>query len=881
MNTLKIAFVDPNGLEYNGDTLNERGLGGSESAVISMARELQEIGFGVTVYNNCKIEDEDWYNGVEYRNVKNGPVNPADIVISVRSPTIFYESSDPICNSFAGDFVKKAKLRVLWMHDTFTVDDSSIEPLVVNGLLDEVWTLSDFHTSYITNCDHTGNRRNFEMLKRAIWQTRNGVNDYGKESSIPRDHNHFVFNAAYTKGMRVLLEKVWPRVRTRIQDARLTIIGGYYNFPGDKLDKQGEDVKLWKEKMQIRPDLNVTFTGSVTQEIVADIIKTAGFMLYPTEYPETFGISTLEALYHRTPVITANFGALEETAIDMACYKLPYSTTPNVLYPNINEEWQVENFVNTVVAAYENTYLYMQKQNYCDVIKDIATWDTIALQWKQHIYRKVGGYLPVEEQRRATTINQKVKRVFNRRWTNPEDNYERTEFKERKINIITTVRNGERYIEECMRSVAAQDYSNYVMYISDDASTDDTKRIISQVRDELGWVGADTIKLFYLSEKRDGAVLNQLRIMDNIDDFCKDPNGEICIILDGDDKLKNDPYIFSRLNDLYIKEGAKFTYGSCWSMADNIPLIAQDYPLHIKENKSYRTHLFPWNIPYTHLRTFSSNLIKGIRREQLKDADGKWMMAGGDTAMFYEMIERCEPDEIVAVKEIQVVYNDLNPQNDYKVNSEEQTRNAKKALEQNVMPKRLLIAIPTARYIEPETFKSIYEQVTPGGVVMDFQYFYGYNVDQVRNLIANYAIENNYDYLMCVDHDIAFAPTTVARLINHGKDVVGGIYRQRKPSQVLEVFKMDYTPYYSTKAFPSPNLFEVGAVGLGCALIKVDVLRKIGYPQFDYHRAIKAEDSLSEDVDFCQKARAVGYRIFVDPSIRCDHYGQSVYRIEN
>ena len=874
---LHVAFVDPMGLAYNGDTLSQKGLGGSESAVISMARELAKIGFKVTVYNNCDIFEK--YSDVQYRKIGLGPKDSADIVISVRSPTIFYENPDPIQNAFAGDFVKNAKLRVLWMHDTFTTDDGSLEPLVACGLIDEVWTLSDFHTSYITNCDHTGVRRNFETLKKHIWQTRNGVNEYKPVGKPPqRDINHFVFNAAYNKGMRVLLEKVWPRLRTRIQDARLTVIGGFYDFPNGQLDQQGNDVKRWQKEMAKRPDLNVTFTGIITQGEVASVLQSAGFMLYPTEFPETYGISTLEALYHRTPVITANFGALEETAIDMACYKLPYSTTPNVLFPKINEDWQVERLVEVAVQAWENDYLYMQKQNYCDIIADIAPWSKVAMQWKQHLYAKCGRYLPVNELRKIQEINTKVNRVFGRRFRNPEENYIPTYGRKAKINVVTTIRNGAAYIADCIRSVAAQDYDNWKMYIADDASTDRTLKVIEEVREELGWVGHENVQLYWKGSEREGAVCNQLRIFDHILAMSNKLDAdEIVIILDGDDKLRNEPDIFNRINNLY-RDKVRFTYGSCWSLADKIPLIAQDYPAYVHEKKTYREHLFPWNIPYTHLRTFRADMIGGIRKEQLKDDRGGWMMAGGDAAMFYEMIERCEPDEIVAVKDILVDYNDLNPQNDYKVNSDEQTRNAKKALGQTVMPKKLLVAIPTARYIEPETFKSIYNQVTPGGVTIDFQYFYGYNVDQIRNLIAHYAIENGYDYLMCVDHDIAFDVTTIAKLVAHNKDIIGGIYRQRRPEQILEVFNMAYHPYYDTKAFYTTP-FEVGAIGLGCALIKVDVLKKIGYPQFDYHQAIKAEDSLSEDVDFCQKAKKAGYRIWIDPDIRCEHHGQSVYKI--
>jgi hypothetical protein len=60
--------------------------------------------------------------------------------------------------------------------------------------------------------------------------------------------------------------------------------------------------------------------------------------------------------------------------------------------------------------------------------------------------------------------------------------------------------------------------------------------------------------------------------------------------------------------------------------------------------------------------------------------------------------------------------------------------------------KKILIAIPTARYIEAETFKSIYDLEVPEGYEVTFQYFYGYRVDQVRNLIADWVVRG-FDYL--------------------------------------------------------------------------------------------------------------------------------------
>lgn len=883
MQKLNISFVDPLGLEYNGHTLKERGLGGSEASVVYMARELAKLNFSVTVYNNCDAPGK--YDGVYYENVKEGPKTktPQDVVVSVRSPTIFYpQSTDKVQNAFSGDFVKKAKLRVMWMHDTFSQDDNSIEPLLNEGLLDEVWTLSDFHTNYITNCFHNNSRRNYEVLKNKIWQTRNGVNVF-PTTDIKREHDHFVFNSAYSKGMRVLLEKVWPKLKQKIPNAKLTIVGGYYLFPGALPDKQGQDVIQWQTKL--KNDKSVTFTGIITPQKISEVLQSAGFLLYPTEYPETFGISTLESIVYRTPVITSVFGALEETAIDLASYKLPYSTAPNNLFPNINENVQVERFVELAYNAWNNRYLYMQKQNYCDNVKDVVGWDKVALQWKQHIYSKTDNYLPVDELKMVRYITNKVNRLFKRRFQNPEDLIEQSIATERRINVVITVRNSEKYIRKCLESVLAQDYQNCRIYITDDSSTDSTVKEITECSRDFKH--NKDIKI-QLNTERKGAVWNQLSSFDVINNHNDPDYCDMVIILDGDDKLRNDPNIFKRLNNLYWESDIRFTYGSCWSMVDNIPLIAQDYPENIVNKREYRKHLFPWNVPYTHLRTFRADMISGIRLNELKDETGNYMKAGGDTAMFYEMIERCQPNQIRAIKDILVDYNDINPLNDYKINSEEQTRNAKLAISRETKPepkndeenkmKSILVAIPTAKYIEPETFKAIYDLIKPNNTQVEFQYFYGYNIDQVRNLIADYSINNRFDWVFWVDSDISFARDTLVKLLSRNKEIIGGVYRQRKPDQILEVFDKSYRSYTDTKTFTT-NPFEVGAVGFGCVLTKTSVLQSVGYPQFDYHRAISIENTLSEDVDFCKKAKAVGISTWVDPSIICEHHGKTSYMV--
>lgn len=52
--------------------------------------------------------------------------------------------------------------------------------------------------------------------------------------------------------------------------------------------------------------------------------------------------------------------------------------------------------------------------------------------------------------------------------------------------------------------------------------------------------------------------------------------------------------------------------------------------------------------------------------------------------------------------------------------------------------KTILIAVPTNKYVETETMKSIYDLIVPPGYKTELQFFYGYQIDQIRNLIAEW-----------------------------------------------------------------------------------------------------------------------------------------------
>jgi FkbM family methyltransferase len=888
---ISLAFIDVLGLTYDDTTVERFGLGGSESAIIYAARELTKIGISVTVFNNCNDSraQPGTYNGVRYVNLDSdehlGTKWEFDVVIVSRSVRPFFEPR------FKG-MLDRAKHKILWMHDTFCEGDNVLEELLVSNVIDEVFTLSDFHTSYFTSCNH-GRRRNFEVLKRKIFMTRNGICRRVDEVNVDEKDPHlFVYNASATKGMVPLLNDIWPRVKERIPLSRLKVVGGYYRFrDGAEPDAQEKTVQELSDRTDLL-NMGVEFTGIITQKEIAELLAKASYTIYPGAFPETFGISTLESLAYKTPVITTRFGALEETAVDLASYLIDYAIEPNSLFTDINKEAQVNRFVDMVVGAFYNPYLKQQKMHYCEIVREVEGWDTVMLQWKQHLYKKLGLYLPAAEYRKVKKINDAVHRIYKRRFSNEEEwGFTRTS-PEKFITIVSPFYNGKQYLEKCILSVAAQDYKKYEMVLIDDASTDgsyeEAERVINSLPDDIR-----SNFMLIRNDKNIGAVANQVCTIRSIYRA-----NSIVMLLDGDDSLVNDNTIFQYYNTLY-HDGAEFTYGSCWSMADNIPLIAQPYPKWVKEDGAYRDYKFNWGMPYTHLRTFKHTLLSNIDDSEFKDADGNWFRAGGDNSLFYALIEKATPDGVIAVPHVVYNYNDLNPLNDYKVNSDEQTKTAKKITERN-MPKvikpkqvspptseihkpvkRILIGIPTAKYIESECFKSIYDLDVPEGYETTFQFFFGYNVDQVRNLIAQWALD--FDYLFSVDSDIILPKDALAKLLSHDKDVVCGIYLQRIHGvENVEVYGhngMGGIGRIPLGAIAAPDLYEIAACGMGCTLVKSEVFRKIGYPQFVYHSALDHRQTYSEDVDFCEKARKVGYRIWVDSSVRCDHTGAYTFKI--
>lgn len=204
---------------------------------------------------------------------------------------------------------------------------------------------------------------------------------------------------------------------------------------------------------------------------------------------------------------------------------------------------------------------------------------------------------------------------------------------------------------------------------------------------------------------------------------------------------------------------------------------------------------------------------------------------------------------------------------------------------------RILIAVPTFESIYPDTFKSIYGLDSCGNELM-FDFVRGYDVATARNRIAQRALDEEADYVLMVDNDVVLQEETLQIMLEDPKDVILGYYAHRDEdniyrgnTSVCKLYKDDGTKY---KNYPLESeytaqelrdLWEAGKFqleihggGMGCALIRTEVFRKIRYPYYQW--VIYADDQrgmLSEDLYFCEQLRHHRIPVYTDTRLRCGH----------
>lgn len=272
------------GLEFTGDTLDHRAMGGSETAFICVARELAKQGHHVRAY--CKCEQEGIFDGVMYFDNSRIPnfidAGECDILIVSR----FYDYLGYKFNS---------KLNILWNHDII-MDPNRLLSLTWN--IDYMYCLSDYHKA-----QYGSKAKEFINITKLI---SNGIDQDLIVTGAEKKHK-IMFTSRPERGLFKALE-----IYERIGDKDLEMLVCSYPSLTDGAAQQIEDVCLqYMDGLQKR-GFNIAM-GSFTKKDLYQHIAESKAVIYPTQFPEIFCISAVEAQANGTAFLTTNDFAMKET----------------------------------------------------------------------------------------------------------------------------------------------------------------------------------------------------------------------------------------------------------------------------------------------------------------------------------------------------------------------------------------------------------------------------------------------------------------------------------------------------------------------------------------------------------------------------------------
>ena len=290
-----VCFVADGGWDkWSGKDILTKGVGGSETYIIEMARYIQKFGyFNVFVFCNCEtneiFEDVNYLHLSDYYSfIQN---NYVDISIISR-----YTDYIPVTIQSN-------------VKNIFVVFHDLIQSIIVpnDNKIKHFFCLSEWHVQHFNEI--LPDYKNLTShLYYGIDQSKFIMND--NDEIIPYK---FIYSSFPNRGLLQLLE-LWPLIFKKYPSATLYI---YCDVDGKWVnDIAPEDMIKCRQLIKLYNKININYCGWVDKTTLAQSWITADVWFYPCTFTETFCLTALEAALTKTLVITTDLGALQNTVSD-------------------------------------------------------------------------------------------------------------------------------------------------------------------------------------------------------------------------------------------------------------------------------------------------------------------------------------------------------------------------------------------------------------------------------------------------------------------------------------------------------------------------------------------------------------------------------------
>jgi glycosyltransferase involved in cell wall biosynthesis/tetratricopeptide (TPR) repeat protein len=322
-----------------------KAMGGSEEAVAYLSYELAKEGYNVEIYSDLPLE-ERFFTSYQFRPIpqdeqherrKLGKVTWLHYLDYDPSREIEYfiswRYSLSLSLSFFNGKGKEKMKRFLWAHDLLPVDAlPPVDLFLGSKELQGIFVQSSFHREWLTKeyeklfsslplISSVEKEQFRSFLDRNILILPNGIHENpfipavfsSSESESPsalkNDNNIFIYASAPSRGLEIVL-LLWNSLRAYYPEIKLFVYYGFTQTVIDRLTQQmtPEKFQPWYEHMQrLLNQTNVFYFGSVSHRELYHSMSQAGFLLYPSSFPETGCITMMKAMISGVIPITSHY----------------------------------------------------------------------------------------------------------------------------------------------------------------------------------------------------------------------------------------------------------------------------------------------------------------------------------------------------------------------------------------------------------------------------------------------------------------------------------------------------------------------------------------------------------------------------------------------
>jgi len=294
----KLIFMADGGfISWTGRDILTKGMGGSETFVIEIARYLQKSGyFKVVVF--CRCENNDIFEGVEYRKLEE---------------YFTYIFNNNIHSCIIGRYSEylpisiKSNIENIYLiaHDL----DFTGNVIPTDSKLKNIFCLSEWHVEYFSNF--------YPSLKNIIKPFGYGIDlklFENKIKSYTDSYPKFIYSSFPNRGLFPLLQ-MWPKILEKYPNAILNIhsdVDGWWcnSMKPEEMRKIKDLLSLYKNYKSI------IYHGWTNKNKLVESWIDSDICFYTCTYLETFCHTMLEAAVSKTVIVTTNLGALKNTVGD-------------------------------------------------------------------------------------------------------------------------------------------------------------------------------------------------------------------------------------------------------------------------------------------------------------------------------------------------------------------------------------------------------------------------------------------------------------------------------------------------------------------------------------------------------------------------------------